>query len=741
MHRLLPCLLVLALCMGLGCSETPPATEKTSEQSVKSSPIIGTEVDRESFAGKWALVTYQRPGGQLIPKPVSIALLEVEEREPSDFEVKLLQTANADELETLRPGAALSVKTARFDGDLAHIELELQGSIIDFQGEFQGNLVRGTAAIGQSLFLPADLVATNLDSLGIPESLPDVMAYEDALQSVDRVENLLEFAREHPDNPLALEAMLQAVREIAENGESLEPLRDAILEYREVGRRWGDRMEDMVVLRVAASLPQTGLAPELALEYVNEALERLNDMPAQELKPMLLEQRTLARVHLHAEALKSEDEAARQAASESLRSMLSEDPLNFHARFVLANDAAARGRTEEALTLYAQLAALPQVDGLLGSMSTFDEMALPRAQVERLWKEQHGNLDGLEDWLDELFEQQIAALAESSGVFDDGVPQTGQTVLVELFTGGSCAPCVAADLALAGLEHVVPTQTMIGVRYHEHIPAPDPLANAYSEARFDYYRNRGTPTICINGVPGSQFAGSVNRGRESLQQLAEAVGEQALAEPRVQIEAAAALQDGTLTLSARVTVPELPDPGWRLRMLLVQQELAFHANNGVRLHHNVVRGMPGGVDGIQPEGNTLEFQTTLPLASVREELEQYLKTFENGTGYKFRRKSLELGALQLVAFVQDEATRRILQSVIVPVRETATPEAEPSAGGQPANGQADGEGEKPDGEDSASSESAQPEEGRDSEAEQSAESEESDADSADARDAQPGAGE
>src|SRR5262245_27110853 len=88
-------------------------------------------------------------------------------------------------------------------------------------------------------------------------------------------------------------------------------------------------------------------------------------------------------------------------------------------------------------------------------------------------------------------------------------PRTGKNnrvVVVELFTGTECPPCVAADLAFDALNKTFQPTEAILLEYHEHIPALDPLTNADGEARMKYYREefeaevRGTPTTMFNGT-------------------------------------------------------------------------------------------------------------------------------------------------------------------------------------------------------------------------------------------------
>ncbi len=50
-----------------------------------------------------------------------------------------------------------------------------------------------------------------------------------------------------------------------------------------------------------------------------------------------------------------------------------------------------------------------------------------------------------------------------------------RVVLMELFTGAQCPPCVAADVGFDALLESYKTSQVIGLQYHLHIPGPDPL--------------------------------------------------------------------------------------------------------------------------------------------------------------------------------------------------------------------------------------------------------------------------
>ena len=86
-------------------------------------------------------------------------------------------------------------------------------------------------------------------------------------------------------------------------------------------------------------------------------------------------------------------------------------------------------------------------------------------------------------------------------------PGGNRVVMMELFTGAQCPPCVAADVAFdALLKSYKPTELVL-VQYHMHIPGSDPMTNPDTIARWDYYRKhfaeniRGVPSSLFNGKP------------------------------------------------------------------------------------------------------------------------------------------------------------------------------------------------------------------------------------------------
>ena len=89
-------------------------------------------------------------------------------------------------------------------------------------------------------------------------------------------------------------------------------------------------------------------------------------------------------------------------------------------------------------------------------------------------------------------------------------------MLCELFTGAACPPCVGADLATGALQETFATTELIMLRYHEHIPAPDPFANPQTRQRFQYYNGRGTPSIYLDGTAFRGAGGYLQHAKKTL---------------------------------------------------------------------------------------------------------------------------------------------------------------------------------------------------------------------------------
>jgi hypothetical protein len=105
----------------------------------------------------------------------------------------------------------------------------------------------------------------------------------------------------------------------------------------------------------------------------------------------------------------------------------------------------------------------------------------------------------------------------------------------------------------------------------------------------------------------------------------------------------------------------------RLRLVLVEDSVRFPGGNGIRFHHHVVRAMPGGVEGVELKDGRGQSEAKVDLADVRKTIDAYLTNFEKNFTFAKGRAPLELKDLSIVAYVQDDSDKSVLQTVLVPV--------------------------------------------------------------------------
>lgn len=240
-----------------------------------------------------------------------------------------------------------------------------------------------------------------------------------------------------------------------------------------------------------------------------------------------------------------------------------------------------------------------------------------------------------------------------------------RAVLVELFTGAQCPPCVAADMAFDALGQTYKSTEVVLLQYHLHIPGPDPLTNPASEARQRYYESdiEGTPTIFFSGKPVAGGGGSAEDAHDKYKEYRAAL-EPLLEKPApARLTATARRQGDTIEIAAEVTEVAEPGDRVRLRFALVEEWVRYRGRNNLPYHHHVVRAMPGGPEGIPVKGKSLKQTVAVALPALRKELTDYL----DSQRFPDDQRPLGLRPLRVVAFVQNDATKEVLQAVQVAV--------------------------------------------------------------------------
>jgi hypothetical protein len=245
-----------------------------------------------------------------------------------------------------------------------------------------------------------------------------------------------------------------------------------------------------------------------------------------------------------------------------------------------------------------------------------------------------------------------------------------RAVLVELFTGAQCPPCVAADLGFDALDKTYKTSEVVLLQYHLHIPRPDALTNIDSELRKDYYGSfvHGTPSIFFNGAPKAG-GGGLKQHAEGKYKAYREVIDPLLEEPAaVRLEAKATRTGDKIDIWA--TVADLKNAGdkMRLRFALVEGWVRYLGSNGLAYHHRVVRAMPGGIDGLALTKDKSEHKTSVQLDELRRGLNKYLDNMNFLRPFPDDQRPFSFRDLHVVAFVQNDATQEVLQAVEVPVK-------------------------------------------------------------------------
>jgi hypothetical protein len=252
--------------------------------------------------------------------------------------------------------------------------------------------------------------------------------------------------------------------------------------------------------------------------------------------------------------------------------------------------------------------------------------------------------------------------------------KSDRAVLVELFTGAECGPCVAVDLAFDALGRTYKPAEVVLLQYHAHIPGPDPLVSKDGVARMDFYskkdEDKSTPQLFINGKMDATGGGAQPRmARLKYQAYRETIDDQLEKPATVRLTVTASLKGDVL--SGKAVVADLQKPGEKvsLRFALAEERVRYQGGNGVRYHHAVVRAMPGGPKGFPLPKAAAEQTVTVNLEDVRaannKALDDEQKT--QGGRFTFAARPMALRNLKFVAFVQNDETNEVLQAVQVDV--------------------------------------------------------------------------
>lgn len=300
-------------------------------------------------------------------------------------------------------------------------------------------------------------------------------------------------------------------------------------------------------------------------------------------------------------------------------------------------------------------------------------------KLESLYQTNHGGkLDGLEDYLDKKYHEVFPFQVES---YKTSAKRTNRTVLAELFSGSGCAPCVSVDLAYDGILRRYNRDDVAVLVYHVHNPRPDPMANAETTLRSEFYGVRGVPAIAFDGTYNNLGIGSNDweKAKFRYDDFTAKIDKELEVAPDADLKINVSKSGSNIQVKATVENIKKPSENLKLHIILAEDLIRYKGENGIRYHPYVVRSMATpdakglAVDAAKP--NTFEY--IFDVVKISEGLRVYQDEFEKNPpkefkygGPQFQQKlySVNENNLTVVAFVQDEKTKQILQTAFFKVK-------------------------------------------------------------------------
>jgi len=270
-------------------------------------------------------------------------------------------------------------------------------------------------------------------------------------------------------------------------------------------------------------------------------------------------------------------------------------------------------------------------------------------------------LRGAETGFDEALEAKWRSLPFHPEPFVPPPGWSGKGVLAELFTGSECGPCVAADLGFDGLLEAFERKHLIVLEYHLPIPGPDPFMNPATKTRQDYYGVGSTPTSVFDGERKFAGGGARPRAETKFREYKGEIEVRAAESPGVALTVEASRRGAQVRVSCSF---DKTLPGTDCNVALVETEARYRGSNGIVFHKMIVRGL--AVVDPAAEAPSAAFD----LAALESAAVKHLEDYEKERDFKFKEKktAVDPARLAVVVFVQDRATKKVLNATFTGVK-------------------------------------------------------------------------
>ena len=475
-----------------------------------------------------------------------------------------------------------------------------------------------------------------------------------------------QFTKDFPESPLAMDTFMRMLK--SETGRGLEEaevseLAESLIEN---SGYWGEWMRQQAVVEAGVAIAENKKYPQLALKQLLEAEKFLSDTSPQTwtiLVPF--------HVAMMYQEIGDTDEALRRMSA--FHKAHAFEPLG---AYYAAEMLESRGDFAGALQIYSELACLPNMKESLDQTFEGRPGYTPvTKKLRELWEKHGENAGDQGAFIQHLLKSYRNGIR--SFVTDQMVPRPtkpgthNRVVFLEYFTTADAPLGVGIDVAVSGLTHAFGPTELVALRYHLPTEEPDPMAGPQCKDRLSYYKSRVVPSMFIDGKQIYVEPGRLSHSATIYENIRKFV-EPLLAETvDIELKLNTKVEADRMKIDVQALSASEFEDDIRLRLVLVEEEVAVETPSGVLLHENLVRIMPGGAEGIAPQDGKLAFETELLLEDYRQQLLDELQAYEemrsNLLGKEFKYGIYPIGPvrLKLAAFVQNNKTKEVLQSAIV----------------------------------------------------------------------------
>jgi tetratricopeptide (TPR) repeat protein len=317
---------------------------------------------------------------------------------------------------------------------------------------------------------------------------------------------------------------------------------------------------------------------------------------------------------------------------------------------------------------------------MMDAMLTGKLPAAKIAHLEDLYARVHkGDTSGLAAELDQRFRARFTNPLHPVA-YQAAPEHSRRVVLAEFITGAGCEPCTSVDLAFDAALKRYKRDELALIVYHMHAPTSDPMSNASAEERFKYYDVHGAPTVILDGGKVTPGEGMKSEAERVYGALDKEIAGRLTAPEAAQLAVTGQVENGVVNVDATAHGITATDHPLRLHLALVENEISYSGENGLRFHPMVVRNLahPNSSEQagfVVTAGKDVQIKYAFDLKKITADNLQYYDWYVNdlfkrvGIKPTFREKRnvVREDDLSVVAFIQDDTTKQILQAAYVRV--------------------------------------------------------------------------